>query len=64
VVVALMEPLQEGGAASGAAIKVLEELVLILRRTHRDKLRSMPPLPNWLPELERLNEVRSTAGAG
>jgi hypothetical protein len=57
VVVALMEPLQEGGAVCGAAVKALDELVTICRRTHRDKLRFIPPLPNWLPELQKLNEV-------
>lgn len=58
VVVALLEPLQEGGAVSAAAIRVLEELVLVCKRNHRDKLRTMPPLPNWMKELEQLNEVR------
>lgn len=57
VVVALLESLQEGGAVSGAAIRVLEELVLVCRRSHRDKLRTIPPLPNWLKELGALNEV-------
>lgn len=61
VVVALLESLQEGGPVSAAAIRVLEELVLICRRTHRDKLRTIPPLPNWLPELEKLNEVGACA---
>ncbi len=61
VVVALLESLQEGGPVSAAAIRVLEELVLIFRRTHRDKLRTIPPLPNWLPELEKLNEVGACA---
>ncbi|KAL4421833.1 hypothetical protein ABPG77_001622 [Micractinium sp. CCAP 211/92] len=57
VVVALLESLQEGGPVSAAAIRVLEELVLICRRTHREKLRTIPPLPNWLQELEKLNET-------
>jgi hypothetical protein len=57
VVVALMDALQEGGAVTAAAMRVVEELVVVCRRNHRDKLRVIPPLPNWLPELERLNEV-------
>ncbi|KAI3426356.1 hypothetical protein D9Q98_008728 [Chlorella vulgaris] len=57
VVVALMDALQEGGAVTAAAMRVVEELVVVCRRNHRDKLRVIPPLPNWLPELERLNET-------
>ncbi|PSC70468.1 serine threonine-kinase ATR isoform X1 [Micractinium conductrix] len=57
IVVALLEPLQEGGPVSSAAIKVLDDLVAILKRTHRDKLRSMPPLPSGMPELDKLNET-------
>lgn len=63
MVVALLESLQEGGAVGGAATRVLEELVLICRRTHREKLRYIPPLPNWLPELEKLNEVGGRDGS-
>ena len=62
VVVALMESLQEGGAVCGAAVRALDELVTICRRTHRDKLRLIPPLPNWLPELQALNEVGGMGG--
>lgn len=59
-----MEPLQEGGAVQGAAIRCLEDLVLVCRRDHRGKLRTIPPLPNWIKELEALNEVRGCGRGG
>ena len=43
--------------AAPSIIQVLDDLVAILKRTHRDKLRSMPPLPSGMPELDKLNEV-------
>jgi serine/threonine-protein kinase ATR len=52
-----MESLTEGGAVGAAAIKVVEELVLICKRVHRAKLRTIPPLPNWVKELAALNET-------
>lgn len=39
-------------------LQVVEELVLICKRVHRAKLRTIPPLPNWVKELTALNEVR------
>jgi hypothetical protein len=59
VVVSLLEALQEGQnrGVAVAACRVLEELVLCCRRDHRNALAAVPPLPNWLPELQRLNEV-------
>ncbi len=47
-----------------ASVQVVEELVLICKRVHRSKLRTIPPLPNWVKELATLNEVGGCARIG
>ena len=45
IVVALLEPLQEGGALTVAASKALEELIIKGRSLLQAKLKGLPPLP-------------------
>ena len=45
IVVALLEPLQEGGALTVAASKALEELIIRGRSLLQAKLKGLPPLP-------------------
>lgn len=45
VVVALLDPLQEGGPVAAAAVTVLEQLVVHARLLLGDKLKALPPLP-------------------
>lgn len=45
IVVALLEPLQEGGALTVAASRALEELVIRGRGLLQAKLKGLPPLP-------------------
>lgn len=53
-----MECLQEAGPVCAAAARVIEELVLLCKRHQREKLRGIPPLPHWVQELQRANQVR------
>ncbi len=57
IVVALLEPLQEGGALTAAAAKAMEELVVRGRPLLQSKLRGLPPLPQSVPGLEKVAEV-------
>jgi hypothetical protein len=57
VVVALMEPLQEGGPACAAAGRVVAELIAACRAAYPARLRAMPPLPQWPPELAHVNAL-------
>lgn len=43
--VALLEPLQEGGALTAAASRALEELIIEGRSLLQAKLKGLPPLP-------------------
>ena len=45
IVVALLEPLQEGGALTAAASRALEELIIKGRSLLQAKLKGLPPLP-------------------
>lgn len=55
--VALLDPLQEGGELTAAAARAMEELVVTGRPLLRSKLRGLPPLPQAVPGLERVAEV-------
>ena len=55
--VALLEPLQEGGALTAAAAKAMEELVVKGRALLQSKLQGLPPLPQSVAGLERVSEV-------
>lgn len=57
IVVALLEPLQEGGALTAAAAKAMEELVVKGRALLQSKLQGLPPLPQSVAGLERVSEV-------
>jgi hypothetical protein len=57
VVVALLEPLQEGGKLTAAAARAVEELVVTGRALLQAKLRGLPPLPQSIPALESVGEV-------
>ncbi|BDA43155.1 Serine/threonine-protein kinase ATR at C-terminar half [Coccomyxa sp. Obi] len=57
IVVALLEPLQEGGALTAAAAKAMEELVVKGRPLLQSKLQGLPPLPQSVPGLEKVAEV-------
>lgn len=45
VVVAMMEPLQEGGQVASSAVKVVEAALLEAQDIVQDHLRGVPPLP-------------------
>ena len=45
VVVAMMEPLQEGGELASGAVKVVEAALLEAQDIVQDHLRGVPPLP-------------------
>ena len=57
IVVALLEPLQEGGPLTAAAAKAMEELVVKGRSLLQSKLQGLPPLPQSVAGLERVAEV-------
>lgn len=57
IVVALLEPLQEGGLLTAAAAKAMEELVVKGRALLQSKLQGLPPLPQSVAGLERVSEV-------
>jgi hypothetical protein len=56
-VVVLLGPLGGGGPAAASAARAVEELVAICARNHPAQLRAMPPLPHWVPELQRANQA-------
>lgn len=63
VVVALLECLQEsGGPVCAAAARVIEDVIGFCKLHQRSKLRAIPPLPHWVQELERANQVRRGLG--
>ena len=45
VVVAMMEPLQEGGEVASSAVKVVDAALLEAQDVVQDHLRGVPPLP-------------------
>lgn len=51
VVVAMLDPLQEGGPATAAATAVLDQLVVKSRHLLKDKMKSLPPLPQGVDRL-------------
>ena len=53
IVVALLEPLQEGGALTAAAARAVEQLVLRARPLLGEALRTLPPLPHGVPALDK-----------
>jgi hypothetical protein len=53
VVVALLEPLQEGGAVTAAAAAAAEQLVLRARPLLGGALRTLPPLPQGIDALAK-----------
>lgn len=54
IVVTLMDSLQESGAVGFAAARVVHQLIDVCREHFKDKLRSIPPLPQS-PELRHVN---------
>jgi hypothetical protein len=57
VVVALLEVLQEGGALTIAAGKVIDELIVQHQTLLGDRLRGLPPLPDGIEVLHRVYAV-------
>ena len=53
VVVALLEPLQEGGAVTAVAACAVEALVISARPLLGERLRTLPPLPHGIPSLAK-----------
>ena len=63
IVVALLEPLQEGGALTVAASKALEELIIKGRSLLQAKLKGLPPLPQSIPVISALLASASRHGS-
>lgn len=57
VVVAMLEPLNEGGQVSAAAASVVQSVVEAGRQHFKDSLTSLPPLPPSIPALHRCNAI-------
>ncbi|KAL0029509.1 hypothetical protein WJX79_000191 [Trebouxia sp. C0005] len=57
VVVTLLDPLQEGGPVAAAAVTVLEQLVVHSKHLLGERLKSLPPLPQAVEGLGRINAV-------
>ena len=57
VVVALLEPLQEGGAVMAAAVQVLETIIIDGRMLMKPQIKALPPLPQSVPALHRVNSA-------
>ncbi|KAL0053239.1 hypothetical protein WJX82_003001 [Trebouxia sp. C0006] len=57
VVVTLLDPLQEGGAVAAAAVTVLEQLVVHAKHLLGERLKTLPPLPQAVEGLGRINAV-------
>lgn len=55
VVVAMLDPLQEGGLVTAAAVGVLEQLVINSRDLLKDNMKSLPPLPQSVDKLGTYN---------
>ena len=47
----MLDPLQEGGPVTAAAAAVLEQLVIKSRHLLKDKMKSLPPLPQGVDRL-------------
>ncbi len=62
IVVALLEPLQEGGALTVAASKALEELIIKGRSLLQAKLKGLPPLPQSIQVVSALLASASRHG--
>lgn len=60
VVVAMLDPLQEGGHVTAAAAAVLDQLVVKSRSLLKDKMKSLPPLPQGI---DRLGNIHSSTHA-
>lgn len=51
----MLDPLQEGGAVTVAAVAVLEQLVINSRHLLRSNIKTLPPLPPGIPKLGKGN---------
>ena len=57
VVVAMLEPLNEGGQVSAAAAGVVQAVVEAGRQHFKEQLTSLPPLPPSIPALQHCNAI-------
>ncbi|KAK9807336.1 hypothetical protein WJX73_002849 [Symbiochloris irregularis] len=61
VVVAMLEPLTEGGQVSIAAARVVQGVVDAGQASFKEQLKRLPPLPPSIPALQRCNAVLTEA---
>lgn len=54
VVVAMLDPLQEGGPVTTAAAAVLDQLIVKSRHLLKNSIKSLPPLPQGEDKLGNL----------
>jgi hypothetical protein len=54
VVVALLDPLQEGGRVMAAAVRVMEAMIVDNRSVLTDQIKALPPIPKSVSALQRV----------
>ena len=60
---ALLEPLQEGGALTASASRALEELIIKGRSLLAAKLKGLPPLPQSIQVTAKLPSMNYNASS-